>query len=244
MLTEDSYFYLTPNIIIINGSLFHINDNEKQIKITLNNWQKYLNEYGWEDIDETWQLKLLDSKNKNRYGILECGGEGDCLFFCIIEALKEFDELDNELGMDVEQLRNIVSYQITEENYPIILENYKLEQENNEFDGLWNPMEIQNIEELRNEIRKSGDNFWGDHIIIQLLEKALNINIIILNTEELVFEDNNFKIQPRCNPINKKHITIFLSYCFSSHFQLMGYFNGKLMKTKFKYSEIPKVFKL
>ena len=80
----------------------------------------------WKSSYKSWYRKC-----KKRYGILECGGEGDCLFFCIIEALKEFDELDNELGMDVEQLRNIVSYQITEENYPIILENYKLEQENN-----------------------------------------------------------------------------------------------------------------
>ena len=234
MLCED--IYLTPNIIIENNQLYYI-ENKKKKKITIYNWQKYLEEYGWEDIDEQWQDKLLNGKKTNRYGILDCGGEGDCLFLCIIEAFGDF-------GMDVENLRDIVSYEIDENNYQLILENYKLEKENDEFDGLWNPMLINSIEDLRIELRKSGDNFWGDHIIIQLLEKALNINIIILNTDELVFEENNFKIQPRCSPINKNNTTIFLSHCFSSHFQLIGYFNGKNMKTRFEYNEIPKKLKI
>tara|TARA_B100000795_G_C22799753_1_gene441220 strand:- start:1865 stop:2572 length:708 start_codon:yes stop_codon:yes gene_type:complete len=235
MLSED--IYLTSNIVIINKQSYYLDENSKKKKITLYNWQNYLDEYGWEDIDEKWQEKLLNGKKNNRYGVLDCGGEGDCLFFCIIEALGKFN-------MDVENLRNIVAYEVDDNNFHLIIENYKLEKENNEFDGLWDPMKINCIEDLRNEIRTSGDNFWGDHIIIQLLEKALNINIIILNTDELIFEENNFKIQPRGNPINKKNITVFLSYCFSSHFQLVGYFDGKIMNTKFDYKDIPKVFKL
>ena len=229
MLSED--IYLTSNLVYKDNQFFFLDQREELKKITIYNWQKYLDEYGWENIDENWQKKLMGSKKLNRYGILDCGGEGDCLFHCIIEALKEL----GEPGLDVENLRNIVAYEVTEDNFRIILENYKLEKENDEFDGLWDPMEIETLEDLRNEIRKPGDNFWGDHILIQLLEKALNINIIILNTEDLLFEENNFKIQPRCNPINTERISIFLSYCFSSHFQLVGYFDGKIMNTKFRY---------
>ena len=101
--------------------------------------------------------KLMLGKKLNRYGIIDCGGEGDCLFYCVIEALKEH----GESSMDVENLRNLVAYEVTENNFDIILETYKLEKENNEFDGLWDPEEINCIEDLRNEIRKPGDNFLG-----------------------------------------------------------------------------------
>ncbi len=234
MLSED--IYLTSNILLNNNKLYSIDEKNRKTKITLHNWQKYLDEYGWEDFDEQWQEKLMLGKKLNRYGIIDCGGEGDCLFHCVIEALKEH----GEPCIDVENLRNLVAYEVTEENFDIILETYKLEKENDEFDGLWDPEKITCIEDLRKEIRTPGDNFWGDHILIQLLEKALNINIIILNTEDLQFEENNYNIQPRCNPINKSIVSVFLSYCFSSHFQLVGYFNGDLMKTAFKYNEIPK----
>ena len=233
MLSED--IYLSSNIVLKEKQLFFIDEKDKFKKITIYNWQKYLDEYGWEDIEEKWQKKLMKGKKLNRFGILDCGGEGDCLFHCIIEALKEH----GEPAMDVENLRNLVAYEVNEDNFEIILETYKLEKENDEFDGLWDPDKIETLEDLRKEIRTPGDSFWGDHILIQLLERALNINIIILNTEDVLFEENNYNILARCNPINKEHPTIFLSYCFNSHFQLIGYFDGKIMKTSFNFQEIP-----
>ena len=61
--------------------------------------------------------------------------------------------------MDVENLRNLVAYEINKDNFDIILETYKLEKEMGEFDGLWDPFEIKNIEDLREQIRTPGDNF-------------------------------------------------------------------------------------
>jgi len=109
-----------------------------------------------------------------------------------------------------------------------------------EFDGLWDPFEIKKIEDLREQIRTPGDNFWGDHILLQLLEKALNINLIILTTEDLMYEENNYKIQPRGCQLNPNYLTIIVSYCFSSHFQLVGYYDGNIMKTRFPFNEIPR----
>ena len=235
MLNED--IYISSNIIIREQKTYYLDENlKKEIKLTRRNWQKYLDEYGWQDLDEEW-CKRLNGKNSNSlYGLLDCGGNGDCLFLCIIEALKEH----GEPCMDVENLRNLVSYEIDESNYDIILENYKLEKESDEFDGLWDPFEIKNMEDLRTQIRICGDTFWGDHILIQLLEKALNINIIILTTEDLMYEENNYKIQSRGTRLNPNLLTIIISYCFSSHFQLIGYFNGSIMKTQFSFKEIPK----
>ena len=233
MLNEN--IYLTSNIILKDKKTYYL-DEEKEIKVTKKNWKKYLEEYGWQSLEEEWINRLSPKSKFTPFGLLDCGGEGDCLFLCIIEAMKEH----GEPGMDVENLRNLVAYEIDETNFDIILETYKLEKEMGEFDGLWDPFKIKNIEDLREQIRIPGDNFWGDHILLQLLEKALNINLIILTTEDLMYEENNFKIQPRGNQLNPNFLTIIVSYCFSSHFQLIGYYNGNIMKTRFSFKEIPK----
>ena len=85
MLSED--IYLTSNLVLKDNRLFSIDLNDKPIKITLYNWQKYLDEYGWEDFDQEWQEKLMLGRKLNRYGIIDCGGEGDCLFHCVNAAI-------------------------------------------------------------------------------------------------------------------------------------------------------------
>lgn len=234
MLNEN--IYLTSNIILKNKKTYYLDEKDKEIKVTKKNWKKYLEEYGWQSLEEEWIKRLSPNSKFTPFGLLDCGGEGDCLFLCIIEAMKEH----GEPGMDVENLRNLVAYEIDETNFDIILETYKLEKEMGEFDGLWDPFEIKNIEDLRDQIRIPGDNFWGDHILLQLLEKALNINLIILTTEDLMYEENNFKIQPRGNQLNPNFLTVIVSYCFSSHFQLIGYYDGNLMRTQFSFKDIPK----
>ena len=37
------------------------------------------------------------------------------------------------------------------------------------------------------KLKKSGNNFWGDHLTLLLLQKALSINIILLSSEKLDF---------------------------------------------------------
>ena len=44
MLSED--IYLTSNILINNNKLYSIDEKDRKTKITLHNWQKYLDEYG------------------------------------------------------------------------------------------------------------------------------------------------------------------------------------------------------
>lgn len=234
MLNEN--IYLTSNIILKDNKTYYLDEENKEIKITKKNWKKYLEEYGWQSLEEEWITRLTPNSKFTPFGLLDCGGEGDCLFLCIIEGMKEH----GEPGIDVENLRNLVAYEIDENNFDIILETYKLEKESGEFDGLWDPFQIKNIEDLREQIRIPGDNFWGDHILLQLLEKALNINLIILTTEDLMYEENNFKVQPRGNQLNPDYLTVIISYCFSSHFQLIGYYNGNIMKTRFSFEEIPK----
>ncbi len=224
-------FFLTSNIFYRKNKLYYLKEPNKIIKISNLNWEYYLEEYGWININ----LEFKEDTILTKFGILDCGGHGDCLFLCVLEALKENGFID----IDVNDIRLKVSNQVTNNNFEIILDNYKTEKYSEDFEGNWDPFKIKNVDELRKEIQKPGENFMGDHIIIQLLEKELNINIVIINTESYNLENNKFKVINTGTKIEKNRDTIFLSYCYNFHYQLIGYFNKNKMITKFKFNEIP-----
>lgn len=233
--------YLTSNLYILNGKTYYRDDDKNRtIKINSKNWHHYLSEYGWEKIDHGWIRifnKYCGNKHKNsKWGILDCGGNGDCLFLAIAEAINE---------PDMETIREMAAEQITEENFDHIIECYRLLVEEDEFLNEWDPYEINNYLELREELMKDGHNYWGDHIVLQLLENALDINFIILNSEELTEDgervnkklEERFKIHYMGNEIDLKRKTIILYYIDQCHFQLVGYFKDTYMCTLF--DEIP-----
>ena len=84
---------------------------------------------------------------------MDCGSNGDCLFLCLEEGFKNIYNPLNE-DFSVENLRELTANQINRNNFTIILENYRVEYDNGEFEGLWNPYEIKNIEDLQNNIKK------------------------------------------------------------------------------------------
>lgn len=235
--------YISPNLYYKNNKLYY-NLNNKIIKLNNNNWHKYLEEYGYNKLELGWKKRLKSTQSKNSlWGVIDCGSDGDCLFLCIEEALKNINEPLND-KYSVNNLRNFISKQINDNNFDIILENYKLEFDNNEFIGLWDPYKIKNKEDLKKEIRKTGDSFWGDHILIQLLEDSLNINIFLLNNENDYFDEINktYKIQTTGKIYDKNKKNIILLYCNNSHFQLIGYFNKEKIQNIFTYEELPSEF--
>ena len=231
--------YITSNLLLKNNQLFYDLDSSKTIKVSKNNWHKYLAEYDYEKLSLGWKkrLKSLNSPKNSLWGIKDCGGEGDCLFLCIEEALRDFNKMDDE-NYSVEKLRALAASKINEQNFTLILETYKAEVETDEFDGLWDPFAIKNKKDLQKEMMVSGESFWGDHIIIQLLSEALNLNFIILNDEnELAHQE--YRLQRIGLDLQKNRKTIILSYYSNVHYQLVGYFNGRYMQTVFDYDEIP-----
>src|SRR3990170_653239 len=92
--------YLTPNLIIMDMKSYYINDDTNKLeKINVKNWHKYYSEYGWEKIDNGWirrfNLNKLKKETNTRWGVLDCGGNGDCLFYTIAEAYKYIEpEMD------------------------------------------------------------------------------------------------------------------------------------------------------
>lgn len=235
-------YYLTDNIYIEKGKTYK--ELDKIIEIKKNNWHKYLNDYGWSKLSLGWKKRLKEPNNKNScFGILECGSDGDCLFHVLCEALNSDDLINLRLPKyDIKKLRQIAANQINKTNFDIIIETYKLEYNDIDFNGQWNPFEIYNSNQLKEQICTLGNHFWGDHILLQLIQKKLNINIIILNSEDYsqINLENRFKIHPTAsNDFENYNKTIIIYYSDNIHFQLIGYFDGKIMKTLFNKDEIP-----
>jgi len=240
-------YYLTDSIFIKEGETFY--ENEKNIKkINKSNWHKYLDDYGWSKLCLGWKKRLKEDGNNSCFGLLECGADGDCLFHVLCEALNSEYLFKLRLPKyNVELLRKLAASEINKENFNMILETYKLDYDENSFNIMnsWDPYEIKHIGQFKKEILEGGDNFWGDHILLQLLQKKLKINIIILNSDNNKKTSNNderFTIHPTASlDLNNNEKTIIIYYLDQYHFQLIGYFNGKIMKTIFLKNEIPDI---
>ena len=235
-------YYLTDSLYINNGKTFYEN-GDKIKKINKNNWHNYLCDYGWSKLNLSWIKRLKETNKNSCFGVLECGGDGDCLFHVLCEALNS--EFLMKLRMpkyDVKTLRQLAASEINKENFHMIIDSYKLDYEDNmfNFSGEWDPLQIKNISQLKKEIIKGGDNFWGDHILLQLIQKKLKLNIIMLNSS---YESNdNCKIHPLASiDFENYYKTIIIYYIDQHHFQLIGYFDGNIMNTLLKQNDIPKI---
>jgi hypothetical protein len=221
--------YFLTEILYLHKGLLYLIEDDIVVKVDKTNYSNALSFYGWEDIDFIWESQIGDA-----YLILDCGSSGDCLFHSIAEALnlkQIYSNSNNVEELDfyhVDSLRKAASSKITSDNFNLILESYKLEDELGEFQGDWDPNKITRIEELQSEIEKSGNNFWGDHITIQLLSTALQINFVILNCND----DEDVSYTTVEIPGNKGFIILY--YLNNCHFTLVGKFDGKRMNVIFK----------
>jgi hypothetical protein len=235
----DEYF-LTSEIMIINNNIYYENDDEK-IKILNKNWHKYLADLGWRKLNKKWIKKLnCFSKKKNcgvRWGIRSCGVEGDCLFDSISEAFNYNIYYDNnntkDFLYDALYIRNKVSECLNINNFDHIITLYRIGFLNGEYSNQWNPYMIETVDDLKKELQKSGENFIGDHIILELIMKAFDINIIIIDNT-LNYINQNF---------NKDRKTVILYYNYEEEdFKLMGLYDKKI-KTMFNFEDIPQEFR-
>ena len=80
------------------------------------------------------------------------------------------------------------------------------------------------------------DVFWGDHILIQLIMKILNINIVILNSNQYTKTYNVYNTMMEYDSMKN---TIILMYDNMIHFRLIGYFRDNLMLSFFDHRYLP-----
>ena len=215
-------------IYIVNNKIYYKkNKNDNLNEINNDNWSIYLQ--GWNKFPESWQNII----NISNLGLKESLQDGNCLFSSISYGLNlnnQFNKINYKY--DSQLLRNLLSNEITKSNFNEIIELYKIEKKNNEFNGSWNPLNINTIQKFKNIIKHSNNKYWGDYISISLLEKMLEINFLILNSE-------NNNIYYLGNDINKFPKTMILYYEDNIHFMLVGYFKNNKMITLFENNNLP-----
>ena len=158
---------------------------------------------------------------------MECGSEGDCLFYAIAEALN-FENMKSMADADIftaESLRELAAEQINYEIFPLIIESYRLEADSFDFNGNWEPNDIETPEDLKSELIVPGNNYWGDIIVLQLLQKALGINFIIFRSDKPL-------MYPTATENSNYDKSIILYYESNIHFKLIGIF-PTLIKSDF-----------
>jgi hypothetical protein len=182
--------------------------------------------YVWIPIDEKWQ-KILMSES---YMIKDCAADGNCQFRSLEEALKT-----SKLKTSHKKLRRMVSdyiLKLSDIEFQDILNNYKVEKDNGEFYGDWDPYSIKTKRQLALEVKKSGWNFEGDNMTLSILSKVLNIDIIILN-------QNNYNITKLDN--NHTHFVIlnFIQINNTGHYKTVGFKQNKIIHTLFNRQNLP-----
>ena len=224
--------YLTDCIFIEDDIYFH-EKNGKIIKINENNWHIHLNEYGWNKLNRKWIImlnKLMSSKNKNStYGVLDCGGGGNCLFECINNGLQ------GGYTFDTNHLRDDLSRSITYDIFKQVIELYKVSYISGDFEENWDPFTMT-FNTFKEKIKNGGNEYWGDSIILDLLKVYLNINVAILYNNDIT---NEYYYYPLLHNYNKELDTIILLYENDNHFKLIGTFQGHRMITLFNNENMP-----
>lgn len=180
----------------------------------------------WEFLDEKWSDILLS----DNFMIKDCPRDGNCQFSSLSHALNDISQ---------RKLRKLVSeyiMRLPDIKFKSILESYKLEQENGDFYGNWNPQTVKTKRQFANEIKKSGFNFEGDYVTLSLLSS-------ILKTDFIIFNENDYIITKIESEHSKQIILLsFMQYNNTGHYKTIG------IKTKgeknpitvFKKTDLPK----
>ena len=222
--------YLTDTIVIKDGKTY--SDNKL---IKKHNWHLKLAELGWSKLHRQWISKLNKLynpyPNNSLFGALECGDDGDCLFHCVASALNS----KNKEYYESKDIRKQLAESITEDQFNDIISCYRCMKDLDDFDESWDPYEITTLLKFKKQVMTSGHAYWGDYLMIQLLNTVYNLNIFILTQNEL---DDIYEPYPLALSYNKDNNTIILLHENSSHFKLIGHFED-IMKTYFTHNSLP-----
>lgn len=180
--------------------------------------------YFWHELSEDFQKKLMSDK----FVQMDCLDDGNCEFRTIETALKHAG-----YKISPKKLKTAVSkyiYHLSNQDFALLINNYREEKMNNIFIGNWNPFDIKNKRDFINEIKKSDFHFQGDFITLNLLTKVLKTDFLILteNSPSLIEVSNEFNL-------NNRIILLYYSiFNENSDFQAIG----------LKYNETPKRSKI
>lgn len=201
------------------------NKSDSEIESKNESEIKDKNIYVWQDLSKEWKTKLMS----NNFAIKNCLGDGNCQFRSIETALTNSGYKTNH-----KHLRNIIAKYINKIENPEffkLVQNYRIEKQNNEFVGDWDPFQIKNKKDFIKQIKQVGFHFQGDNITLSLISKAINIDILLFNSD--------YTITDLSNPDNLQPKLIILYYD-NGHYQTIGIKKRVNVQSIFQRSHLPK----
>lgn len=207
----------------LSKSKSNLNKSNKSPKVK----SKCINDtYYWEPISEKWASKL----GSPNFMIKNCLGDGNCQFRSIETALTQ-----GGYRATHEKLRKLLAKYILSIDNKVfidIIKTYQIEKQNGEFVGNWDPMTIKNKRDFIKIIKRPGFDFQGDFISLELISRAIGIDIIIFT--------NDLDIINLSDPDNLQNKIIILYYDKDQgHYKTIG-----LKKKEDKFETIFKRSKL
>lgn len=222
--------YLSESIVIKDGKTYY---DDKLIK--KHNWHLKLDELGWEKLHRNWITKLNKLynpyPNNSLFGALECGNDGDCLFHCIATTLNS----QHNDYYESKDIRKKIADSITQEQFNDIITCYRCMKDINDFDESWDPYEIDSLDKFKEQVMVSGHEYWGDYLMVQLINKLFQLNIFILTQNEI---EEIYEAYPLALSYDNINPTIILLHENNSHFKLIGHFQD-YMKVYFTHESLP-----
>jgi len=220
-----------------------------------------------ERMDPNWSRILTNLRKSYKlpkeeyptFALKDCGGEGDCLFDCLITGVSHYMKQNNleyittsegrlkKDELNTNNLRIILSKLFTYSMYEEYINNARAIYEEEPEVYSWDPNEIKCIEDFKELIKSS--QFWGDMISINLLSNYLKINIFIFTNDrnEYLGKSEKKNLQNRYtlwhninqDNYNSNYKNILLYNFDELHFNLIVHYKESKLHTLYPIEKIP-----
>jgi len=232
-------FHFTSEIVVNNKKYYHLRKN-KHLLLTNDNINKYHHKIGLNKIDRGWKHKINkynDCKEVFDIYYLNTLSDGDCFFSSIADIININNiRIGNVIPMDSLDIRKEISKEITNDNFEEIMMIYRA---TDDFKHLWNIDHIKTHDDLKKELCTKGDNYWADHIVLDLFKQKYNMNLIILNNKDDDFKKDKCRIHCLGDILHKDKLTLILYFEDYCHFNPICIFKNNSLYSLLKYDEIP-----
>lgn len=139
-------------------------------------------EFEWKVMSAKWVTKL----DCDSFVIRDCLGDGNCQFRSIANALTDAGYKTTHETLRRKIAKYINGLDITKFNK--IIENYRLEVDNREFVGDWDPYSVSKRREFATIVKRPGFSFQGDHVTLSLIADSIGIDFVLFNSDYSIID--------------------------------------------------------
>jgi hypothetical protein len=181
-----------------------------------------------EKIDDDYRWKQFDMNVKNLV-VKDCKPDGNCQFRSIEQALYQYNNKYTHI-----KLRKLIGdyiLSLKDKDFENILNNYKIEKDNGEFIGKWDPSKIKSKIDFVKNINTLGFHFEGDDTTLNILSTILNIDFIIIN--------KNKSVTLKLNGGRAIIVLYYEKHGLSGHYKTIGLKKNSMIVSAFNSKSLP-----